>query len=125
MPFGELLTDLDLTGDDLEPLRRDLIRGEHARASLAILGQQQLAEAEARIERAHVEGLGELQMRVDAGVYMRMALLFGPDCWRDEGFRADMLRKNPEMRIRSRARKLTLRVAGRSARVGTSAITTP
>lgn len=110
--FGELLNDMDLDGDTLEPLRADLIRGEHARASVALMRQQQLAEAEGRIQRAHVEGLGELQMRVDPGVYFSMQLLHGIDCWKDAGFRSHMLQKNPGMRIKSIARKPTLRVQG-------------
>ena len=105
----ELFSEL---GEELAPVRADVIRGEHARASLAMLRQQQIAEAEARIERAHVEGLGELQMRVDANVYFSMQMLFGRECWQDDGFRSDMLKKNPGMRIKSRSRKTTLRMPG-------------
>jgi hypothetical protein len=110
--LGEFITETDLVevAEELGPLREDLLRGEHARAALAIHQQQQLEAAHQRIERAHVEGLGELEMVVHPEIFVRMMAVHGRDCWESQEFRNHMKKCNPGMAIRSRPRTLTVRL---------------
>lgn len=92
---------------ELFAIKGELVRGEHARAALALINQQKIAEANARIERGFIEGLGQLHMSIDPDIYWRFELL-QPGCWKDPEFRRSMLRDNPELRVKSRSRKVGL-----------------
>ena len=104
-----LATDLNA---ELAPLRAELIRGEHAAAAFALHGQQRIAEANARLDHAFVDGLGELKMRIHPDIYFRMVALYGPRCWHDPEFRKSVYKKNPEVRVHCRSRKTTVPVQG-------------
>lgn len=99
-----------MNNDALAPLRADLVRGEQAKAALAIVRQKRIDEANSRIERKHVDGLGELVMTVDADVFFRMRVLHGDECWSDEHFLKSFGDKNPGARLRSKSPKLTMRI---------------
>ena len=97
---------------ELAPLKADLLRGEHLAVALGELRQQRINQANAQIERAHVEGLGELTARIDRKLYVNLGLRFGFEAWSDPAFLDSVLAKNDGMRIRSRSRKLTVRMPG-------------
>lgn len=92
---------------ELFAIKGELVRGEHARAALALLNQRKIAEANARIERSFIDGLGQLHMSIDPDIYWRFERM-RPGCWRDPEFRRSMLRDNPELRVKSRSRKIGL-----------------
>lgn len=104
-----LATDLNA---DLAPLRGELIRGEQAAAAFALAQQQRIAAANARIDHAFVDGLGELKMQIHADIYWRMVALYGPRCWHDPAFRKSVYDKNPEVRVHCRSRKTMVQVQG-------------
>lgn len=104
-----LATDLNA---DLTPLKDELIRGEKAAAAFALHKQQRIAAANARLDHAFVDGLGELKMRIHPDIYFRMVALYGPRCWQDPAFRKSVYDKNPEVRVHCRSRKVTARVQG-------------
>jgi len=104
-----LATDLNA---DLAPLQEELIRGEHAATAFALAAQQRIAVANAQIDHAFVDGLGELKMQIHPDIYFRMVALYGPRCWHDPEFRKSVYKKNPEVRVHCRSRKTTVRVQG-------------
>lgn len=75
------------------------------------LRQHKIALATQRIERAGIEGLGEMTMRVDPTSYHYWGQRLGYDCWSDEQFCREFRRDNETVRVRNRARKTTV-VAG-------------
>ena len=51
--------------------------------------------------------MGELQMRVHSTFYHNMAAKEGTyDCWKDEGFRRDVRKHDPNTRVKSGGTKL-------------------
>lgn len=103
----------DYARESLAPLEQDIIRGEQVKAALAIAQQRRLEEAQAQIAHASVEGLGQLECRISPEVYFRMAHIHGQECWTDDGFLADMRRKNPGMfNVRRAPRRVTLTMPG-------------
>jgi len=84
---------------DLAPMADELIRGERAAAAFALAAQQKIAQANAQIDHAFVDGLGELKMQIHADIYWRMVALYGPRCWHDPEFRESVYKKNPEVRV--------------------------
>lgn len=97
---------------DLAPLKAELMRGEHAAAAFALHSQQRIAAANSQIDRAFVDGLGEMTMQIHPDIYWRMVALYGPRCWQDPEFRKSVYKKNPEIRVHCRSRKTALRVQG-------------
>jgi hypothetical protein len=93
-----LVEDIDWKSAGLESVRDELVRGELHEAAMAQVRQRHIAESTAHIERKPIEGLGQLTMQMDAGVYHRLRTLYGPDCFADPKFRARLLRDNPELR---------------------------
>lgn len=111
MALNDLFTDFER--EALAPLEQDILRGEQVRAALALNRQRRLEEAQSRIRHACVEGLGQLEMRVDGDLYMRMVHLHGQGCWQDDGFRSHMRKANPGMfRPHSEPRTVTLTMPG-------------
>ena len=98
--------------EDLAGMRDELIRGEHAAEAFALHKQQRIAEANARIDHAFVDGLGELKMQIHSDIYWRMVALYGPRCWHDPEFRKSVYAKNPEVRVHCRSRKTAVHVDG-------------
>ncbi|XHR29899.1 MAG: hypothetical protein ACFUZC_04960 [Chthoniobacteraceae bacterium] len=105
-----LAPELDI---ELTPQMKDeLVKGEHAAEAFALASQRRIAEANAQIDHAFVDGLGELKMQIHPDIYWRMVALYGPRCWHDPEFRASVYKKNPEVRVHCRSRKTTVRVQG-------------
>jgi hypothetical protein len=51
-------------------------------------------------------------MTVDPVIYAEMVRLYGPQCWADKGFREDMMKHHPEMRVKAKSRKIMAQVNG-------------
>lgn len=68
----------------------------------------EIAEAEKREKRRHMDGLGELRMRISLTDYMRWQVLY-PGCWEDDTFVNEYHRDNPQARA-NRPEKKTFAV---------------
>jgi hypothetical protein len=98
----------DLLPQMLEEFRTGwALRKVQAKANAKLLGKLN------QEEHNHVEGLGEMTMRIPVESYHYWGKRLGYDCWRDAGFRKEFLRDNPECRVNSKAAKTTVRVEGR------------
>lgn len=105
--------DSGLRRSDHQALLNDLRRGHHARLALAMERQIRIAKFYENSDEVHARGgLGERIMCVDAVIYWEMVRRYGVDCWADKGFRQDMMRDEPSLRVRSRPRSATVRVNG-------------
>jgi hypothetical protein len=107
--FGELLTEIS---EELSPFREKIAAQEQVRCALALSRQKRIAEAEGRIRRHYIDGIGEMVARIDADVYHRLGLMHGYETIRDPDFLRILLRDNPECRVKSGSPRVTLRVQG-------------
>jgi hypothetical protein len=98
-----------------------LLDDARAELNLALIRQRRLAEATRRLELAHVDGLGEVTMRVDPVLRAWAEQKYGRGCWHDATFRRRIRNDHPELFVQSTPRKLTLRVNGLRDSRGTSA----
>lgn len=107
-----ILLERDLTQVP-ERVRRELIRGEHARAELTLHRQRAIAEACKSIDFVHMEGFGQRKLiPLDPELVGRLRVGYGDDCLHDPAFVRSLWEKNPMLRANCRARKFTIRVNG-------------
>lgn len=107
--FAELIE--SLPGDLSREVINELCHGWKAQEVLA--AKEQLEVAQAQPARTWMEGLGQVRMSVTATAYHYWGQRLGYACWRDKKFLAEYERDNPEVRVKSVARKTALRVHGR------------
>lgn len=88
--------------------------GVNARAHLAMAEHERLAKVNQRIERATVEGLGQLECQVPAHTYFALMQLHGKDCWQDADFLRSYQKHNPGAKPRTVARNTTIIAPGLS-----------
>jgi hypothetical protein len=98
--------------EELAPLAAEFRAGWNARAAMAEVQQAQIAAANERLQRAHVEGLGQCTLSVHPDIYFGLEALHGKGCWADKDFRKRYLRDNPHLRVKSQSKNTTLRVNG-------------
>jgi hypothetical protein len=98
--------------EELAPLAAEFRAGWNARAAMAEVQQAQIASANERLQRAHVEGLGQCTLSVHPDIYFGLEALHGKGCWADKDFRKRYLRDNPHLRVKSQSKNTTLRVNG-------------
>lgn len=94
----------------MHPFRQQIADQEQVRVALALARQKRIAAANHRIERRFMEGLGEVVMTLDADLYHRFAAIYGYKTVNSPDFIRTLLRDNPELRMKSRADALTLRI---------------
>lgn len=100
-------------GADAQALLDDVKRGHHASLVVALAEQAKIAKAITDAGEVFARGgMGVRTMCVHAEIYWDMVRLYGPDCWRDKGFRKDMLRDIPELRVRAESRKIQVVAPG-------------
>lgn len=123
--FEELLAEATA---EMAGQRHEIVDAFTVRAHLALLEQGKLAAATARLDAVHTDGLGERVATIHVDLYHLLALKYGYETLRDPDFMRCLLRDNPELRVKSRARVTTLRVDGfrppRSADARTGGIIT-
>jgi len=92
-------------------VRDELVTGWHAEAALVAGRQRRIAEANARLEAAHIEGIGQHVASIDAFAYAdwerRHPGITGQKDWLQS-----LLRDNPECRVNSRSAKTQVSFAG-------------
>lgn len=106
-----IIEDADLA----EGVKQELIAGWHAEAALAKARQARIAEANARLENAAIEGIGQRVMSMDLFAWLDWERRF-PGITGDSGWRKSMLRDNPELRVKYTPRTTTVRVDGFKAK---------
>lgn len=78
---------------------------QRAEEEMTFKRQRETAEANARIEKAWMEGLGEQHMSIDAEAFFYWVRRLGKDCWSDPGFIKEFKRDNPEVIVKCRKRQ--------------------
>lgn len=86
--------------------------GCEVRTHLAIADAQRLAAQNARIERAFLDGVGQLEATIPTTVYFAMMAIHGRECWLDADFLRSYQKHNPGAKPVSRSRKTTVRAPG-------------
>lgn len=96
-----------------ERAKRELIRGEYARAEFAIRAQSALKEAMDQMGPVrHVEGIGRKIATIHPDLTARIRVKFGVRCLHDPDFLHRLLQANPFLRVQTIPAKLTVRVDG-------------
>ena len=64
-------------------------RGAQAHVAMAALRQERINAASRRLENSSklMEGVGQLEYRIDPDLYWAFRHTYGPDCWNDPDFR--------------------------------------
>ena len=88
----------------------ELRRGVQRDAVLAEIARERIAKEEQRVQRNAIEGVGELVMRVPLSDYLWCMNRWGRDCWADKGFKDDVMKKNPHLRVRNKSKKIQILV---------------
>lgn len=96
-----------------ERAKRELIRGEHARAEFAIFAQTMLKETlDAMGPLRQIDGLGRKVTTIHPELAARLRVKYGISCLHDPDFLRALLRDNPFLRVQCVPAALTLRVNG-------------
>jgi len=98
----ELLTDVTR---EMWPFRSQIADREQVLCALALSRQHRIAAANSRLDRAFVDGIGEVVASIDADIYHRFGLMYGYETVNSPDFLRTLLRDNPEIRVKSRSRK--------------------
>lgn len=103
----QILTDLHR---DLHPFRSQIADREQVRIALALARQKRIAAANARLDYRHIDGVGEVVASIDVDLYHRIGLTHGYEVLNSPDFLRCLLRDNPELRVKSKSRHLTVTV---------------
>ncbi len=111
-----MLLDQDVLDDELtEMVKEELIRGWHAEAALAQGRQARIAAANARLEHAHIEGMGQHVASIDAFSYNDWERRH-PGITKQKDWLHSLLRDNPACRVESKSAKTQVSLAGLDCR---------
>jgi hypothetical protein len=105
---------LDLDTELGSLVKEELQRGFYAQAVNARARQLRIAEANARLEHAHIEGVGQHVASIDAFAFIDWERR-NPGITRDKDWLKSLLRDNPECRVESTSAKTQVSFAGLSA----------
>lgn len=96
-----------------ERLKRELIRGEHARAEFAIRAQNALQEALGQMGPIrHIDGIGRKVACIHPELAARIRVKYGSSCLSDPAFLHSLVAANPFLRVQTIPKKLAIRVDG-------------
>jgi hypothetical protein len=105
---------LDLDTELGSLVKEELQRGFYAQAVNAKARQLRIAQANARLEHAHIEGVGQHVASIDAFAFIDWERR-NPGITRDKDWLKSLLRDNPECRVESTSAKTQVSFAGLSA----------
>jgi hypothetical protein len=105
---------LDLDTELGSLVKEELQRGFYAQAVNAKARQLRIAQANARLEHAHIEGVGQHVASIDAFAFIDWERR-NPGITRDKDWLKSLLRDNPECRVQSSSSKTQVSFAGLSA----------
>jgi hypothetical protein len=95
-------------------VKEELCRGWHAQAVNARARQLRIAAANARLEHAHIEGVGQHVASIDAFSFIDWERRH-PGITRQKDWWKSLLRDNPECRVESTSKKTQVSFAGVSS----------
>jgi hypothetical protein len=95
-------------------VKEELCRGWYAQAVNAKARQLRIAAANARLEHAHIEGVGQHVASIDAFSYIDWERRH-PGITRQKDWWKSLLRDNPECRVESKSGKTQVSFAGVSS----------
>jgi hypothetical protein len=95
-------------------VKEELCRGWHAQAVNARARQLRIAAANARLEHAHIEGVGQHVASIDAFSFIDWERRH-PGITREKDWWKSLLRDNPECRVESTSKKTQVSFAGVSS----------
>lgn len=107
-PFWSSLVD-SIPEEILPEVEAEFRLGWEMEAVVAQAEQNRVGEANARIERAMLEGLGQTRLSISPEFYHYWRQREGAGIWRDKQFLHEIERDNPETRVRSRKKIQILR----------------
>ena len=102
---------LDLDTELGALVKEELQRGFDAQAVNAKARQLRIAQANARLEHAHIEGVGQHVASIDAFAFIDWERR-NPGITRDKDWLKSLLRDNPECRVESTSAKTQVSFAG-------------
>jgi hypothetical protein len=102
---------LDLDTELGSLVKEELQRGFYAQAVNARARQLRIAEANARLEHAHIEGVGQHVASIDAFAFIDWERR-NPGITRDKDWLKSLLRDNPECRVQTSSAKTQVSFAG-------------
>jgi hypothetical protein len=105
---------LDLDTELGSLVKEELQRGFYAQAVNAKARQLRIAQANARLEHAHIEGVGQHVASIDAFAFIDWERR-NPGITRDKDWLKSLLRDNPECRVQTSSAKTQVSFAGLSA----------
>jgi hypothetical protein len=105
---------LDLDTELGSLVKEELQRGFYAQAVNAKARQLRIAQANARLEHAHIEGVGQHVASIDAFAFIDWERR-NPGITRDKDWLKSLLRDNPECRVQTTSAKTQVSFAGLSA----------
>jgi hypothetical protein len=106
-----------------ERVKRELIRGENARAEFAIRAQTALKEAMNQMGPVRfINGIGRKVATIHPEMAARLRVKFGASCLTDPKFLAALVRDNPFLKATCVPDKVTIRVDGLKSKI---AVTQP
>ncbi len=105
---------LDLDTELGSLVKEELQRGFYAQAVNAKARQLRIAQANARLEHAHIEGVGQHVASIDAFAFIDWERR-NPGITRDKDWLKSLLRDNPECRVQSSSSKTQVSFAGLEA----------
>jgi len=105
---------LDLDTELGSLVKEELQRGFYAQAVNAKARQMRIAQANARLEHAHIEGVGQHVASIDAFAFIDWERRH-PGITRDKDWLKSLLRDNPECRVESTSAKTMVSFAGASS----------
>lgn len=82
-----------------DAVEQELRMGFEIERANAFKRQIRLAQANSRMPRRGVDGLGQVTMSMDPVLQSLCRRQYGRDCFRDKGFVRELLRDNPELRV--------------------------
>ena len=104
----------DLDGELGFLVKEELCRGWYAQAVNAKARQLRIAAANARLEHAHIEGVGQHVASIDAFSFIDWERRH-PGITRQKDWWKSLLRDNPECRVESKSSKTRVSFAGVSS----------
>jgi hypothetical protein len=105
---------LDLDTELGALVKEELKRGWYAQAVNARARQMRIAQANAVLEHAHIEGVGQHVASIDAFAFVDWERRH-PGITRDKDWLKSLLRDNPECRVQSSSSKTQVSFAGLEA----------
>jgi len=102
---------LDLDTELGSLVKEELQRGFYAQAVNAKARQLRIAQANARLEHAHIEGVGQHVASIDAFAFIDWERR-NPGITRDKDWLKSLLRDNPECRVQTSSAKTQVSFAG-------------